>query len=216
MPRASSTDCASEGPTRGFRTLCLIACALGLAGCATVVIPPLDPRDPVPVFVLDHGQHSSLVLPADEGRLVRYAYGDWDYYALRKVTLVHGLRALLWPTPAALGRRVLPGPPQPDRVERQVRVVIERMFVVHVEAGAVRRLREELDAVFQAGLNTLLYNDAYDLEFVAHPVPYTLRYNSNYVVAEWLRRLGCEVRGNPVLPNWKIVEPASHRLDKSP
>jgi hypothetical protein len=189
--------------------LCLIACALCLAGCATVVIPPADLHDPAPVFVLDHGQHSSLVLPAEGGRMVRYSYGDWDYYALRKVTPVHGLRAILWPTQAALGRRELPGPPQPGSVERQVRVVTERMFIVHVEAGAVRRLREELDAVFRAGLGTLLYNEVYDLEFVEHPVPYTFRYNSNYVVAEWLRKLGCEVRGNPVLPNWKIVEPAS-------
>ena len=51
-----------------------------LSGCGTtLIVPPDKPRDPAPVFVLDHGRHTSLVLSAANGTLHRYAYGDLAY-----------------------------------------------------------------------------------------------------------------------------------------
>ena len=87
-----------------------MAASLLLAGCATVVVAPAAPEDPVPAFLLDHGGHASLVLPAEKGRLVRYAYGDFSWYALGRTGPGTGLAALAGGTPAALGRGELAGP----------------------------------------------------------------------------------------------------------
>ena len=185
--------------------LAFLGLTFWLSGCAPVtVVPPADPVQPVPVFLLDHGRHSSLVVPTPSGALIRYSYGDWEYYALGRTSLARGLAALLAPTPAALGRRELPGPPGPIQVRRQVRVGIEQLFSIDVAEADVARLGEQLDGLYQAGRPTRVYSAAMDLDFVHHPAPYTLRHNSNRMVAEWLRVLGCEVRGQPVLSDWRL------------
>jgi hypothetical protein len=178
--------------------------ALFLTGCSTVVIPPRAPLDPLPVYLLDHGQHSSLVLPSDGGNLTRYSYGDWAWYALVHTGPLQGTRALIGPTQAALGRRELAGPVNEASVRRGVLVPIEALLTINVGARNIEKLRRELDGIHELNRSKLVYNPLYDLEFVPHPEPYSLNHNSNRVVAEWLQRLGCRVRGSPVLSRWKI------------
>jgi hypothetical protein len=84
--------------------------ALCLSGCTTVVVPPARVAEPARVALLDHGRHASLVLKTAESGMVRYAYGDWDWYAQGTTGAIEGSAAVLWPTRAALGRRRLPGP----------------------------------------------------------------------------------------------------------
>ena len=175
-----------------------------LVGCSTVVIPPREPVDSQPVFLLDHGQHSSLVTPSDDNNLVRYSYGDWEWYALVHTGPVRGTRAVIGPTRAALGRRKLAGPVTEGSVRRGVLVPIEALFTINVGARHIERLRHELDSIHGMNRSELVYNPLYDLEFVPHPKPYSLNHNSNRVVADWLRDLGCEVRGSPVLSRWRI------------
>lgn len=177
-----------------------------LTGCAAVTVePPRQVAEPVPVFLLDHGRHSSLVLPAGDGRMARYSYGDWEYYALRRTGLATGLAALFGPTPAALGRSELAGPPTEEVLRAQVRIVVERIFEIEVEAAAADRLRTELDTIFETALESRIHSAGMDVEFVHHPVPYTFGHNSNRVVAGWLEALGCTITGRPILSNWKIA-----------
>ncbi len=177
-----------------------------LGGCATVITPPASPEQPLPVLVIDHGRHTSLVLPDGEDRLVRYAYGDWRYYAEGERGIRAAFDALFRGTLAALGRRELPGHADPELVVSRISVVVERVHLLHVEAAAAQRLRARLDAIYDAGADTRLYNSLMDLEFVPYPVPYTFRHNSNHVVAEWLVELGCEVSRRPVLANWRVAD----------
>jgi hypothetical protein len=190
---------------------------LGLAGlgllllaspmaCPTTVVPPADPADPVTVFLLDHGRTPSLILPAPGGRMTRYVYGDWNYYALRNTGLGDGLNALLWPTQGTLGRRELPGPPDPEAVRDQVRVSIENLYPLVVGGAESERLRARLDAEHRAGL-AAGSAEAYDLEFVPHPVRYTYFHNSNHMVAGWLRELGCSTRGPAFNSLWRVTSP---------
>ncbi|MGH8287112.1 MAG: hypothetical protein ACRETT_15295, partial [Steroidobacteraceae bacterium] len=90
-----------------------LVCGLvpGLAGCTTTIGAPVHPADPVEVFIIDQGRTASLVIPASSGGMLRYAYGDWRWYALRETGLFRGAAALLWPTQGALGRAELGGPP---------------------------------------------------------------------------------------------------------
>lgn len=175
-----------------------------LNGCTTVIVPPADPADPVSVFVLDHGRHSSLVLPLDDGGAVRYSYGDWDYYVLNRTSVLNGLRALLWPSPAALGRQLLAGPPEAAAIRRQLRVEVVTAHEIRVAADDARRLQHKLAELFASAAHTLYYDGLLDIHFVHHPEPYTLTHNSNYMVKRWLEQLGCEVSGRPILSNWQL------------
>ena len=65
-----------------------------------------------------------------------------------------------------------------------------------------------LDAVFLANISSLVHNDAYDLDFVYHPEPYSAFHNSNEVVADWLEELGCRVMRPSLFFTWKLDAPA--------
>lgn len=193
-----------------MRAWILLLIALAVAGpslacSSTAIIPPTTAAEPQQVFLLDHGRHASLVLPAGDSVVVRYSYGDWRWYAQQREGVFRGSTAVLWPTRAALGRRELASVPDSVSVRRAVRVGIEHMYMITVDAGDVLTLRRELDSLFDAHAETRIYNSAYDLEFVHHPTPYWLLHNSNQVVAAWLKRLGCTVRGGAMLSNWRIV-----------
>ncbi|MGH7544882.1 MAG: hypothetical protein ACREKI_01715 [Gemmatimonadota bacterium] len=172
--------------------------------CTAVIEPPAAPAEPQSVFVLDHGRHSSLVLPGDGGGLVRYSYGDWDWYALEKTGLFRGSSAVLWPTRAGFGRRELAGTATASSVRVAVRVGVEHLYEVVVDAREAAALRRRLDALFHAADSTLVYNEAYDLEFVHHPEKYWAFRNSNQMVARWLERLGCRVRGPALFSRWRV------------
>lgn len=174
-----------------------------LVGCTAVVKPPPEPRAPVPVFLLDHGWHASLVLPQGEG-LARYAYGDWEWYAHRRTGAGKAISALFTPSEAALGRRFLAGPATPESILRQMRVEVKRMYVIPVDPMRARMLTDRLDTLFQERQHEAVYNADYDLDFVPHPDLYGLGHNSNHVVAKWLRELGCTVEGPGTVGDWKV------------
>ena len=174
-------------------------------GCsATRIIPPDSVAEPAPVFVLEHSDSSSLVLSAADGSLHRYAYGDWAYYAERQTGSGTGLAALLWATPAGLGRRQLDGPATAASIYRQVRIDIDKLHTIEVERRQVERLRRQLDALFDATANHYPSPDV-DLVFVPHPLAYHLNHNSNHVVADWLVQLGCQVDSRPILSGWVVL-----------
>lgn len=190
-----------------YRHTPLLILVIVLSGCAGVTVtPPPGPKNPTSVFLLDHGRHSSLVLPDERGGMVRYSYGDWEYYALRRTGLSTGLAALFGPTPAALGRKELPGPPNATMVRQQVRVGIERLLELQVDLAAVTRLREQLDNIYHAAQDMRIYNADMDVDFVPHPVPYSLTHNSNRVAGEWLEALGCTLDGRAVFSRWRVRE----------
>jgi hypothetical protein len=174
-----------------------------LCGCAATVSCPEMGEDPRPVFLLDHGRHATLVLGRADGRLVRYSYGDWRYYAEADTRLRQGVAALLWRTPAALGRRELDAAPTQPELRRALRVGVEEILELEAAGAAVDALLRNLDATFFDARAHLHYNALYDLEFVPHPRAYWFWYNSNHMVADWLRGLGCAVRGGTLLSNWR-------------
>jgi hypothetical protein len=185
--------------------LIALASAPGLAGCATtIVVPPPAPADPVDVYVIDHGRTTSLAIAASDGGMLRYAYGDWDYYALGRNDFWHGVAALLWPTQAGLGRGVLEGPLTPDSVRRQL-TAIEAIHALRVERTLSLAFERRMDALFDSRRGTRVDNAAYRLSFVHHPRPYTYFWNSNHAVASWLRELGCRTQGWPARASWRVV-----------
>jgi len=169
------------------------------------VFPPQRVADPAQIGILDHGRTTSLIVEGPDDGMLRYAYGDWSWYALGRTGPAEGTSAVLWPTQATLGRRELPGPFSPIAVAREVRAPIEQALYVTVDARDVRRLVDRLDGIFDENRASSLYSEAHDLEFVPHPEPYSLARNSNGMVGDWLEQLGCRVDGNPVLSNWRLA-----------
>lgn len=189
--------------------LLVLVASLALPGCATTIYPPPAVTAPATVAVLDHGRHASLVVEIPgEARMIRYAYGDWAWYALRQTDAVEATRAIFWPSQGALGRRELAGPPSAESISRGVRVAIEHAVFIEVEAAAARDLIARLDGIYAANIATRIYNEAYDLEFVHHPDKYWVFHNSNRMVAEWLAILACEVEGPTILSDWHLRRPA--------
>jgi hypothetical protein len=180
-----------------------VAAPLWLFGCSATVYPPPDVAEPSQVGVLDHGQHSSLILQIPEG-MVRYSYGDWQWYALRQTGPIEGSSALFWPSAAALGRKQLLGPFSPAAVAREVRVLIEHTLYVTVEASDVQLLVARLDRIYEENPSEQVDNAAYDLMFVPYPEPYSMFHNSNQVVAGWLEQLGCRVEGTTLFSVWEL------------
>lgn len=179
-------------------------------GCTTTVRPPTvapgSIADPVTVWLLDHGRTPSLILPDEQGGMIRYSYGDWDYYALRETGFLDGVRALLWPTQGALGRMPMSGPLTAENIDHQVKVGIERMHPVQVERAAVERLRKRLESLYAANQASEVMTRSVDLAFVHHPRKYSYFHNSNHRIAAWMKELGCEIDGLAYYSRWELAE----------
>ena len=192
---------------RGRPTAVVVALVFGLTisllGCTTMIIPPTSPAEPVNVFVIDHGRTASLAIPASDGGMLRYAYGDWRYYALAKDSLWNGIAALLWPTQGALGRGTLEDPPTLVSVQQQVGS-IEHVHLVRVAHSSVIEFERNMERLYQSRSDTAVVNVLYGMNFVHHPRPYTYFWNSNHAVASWLRELGCQTRGLAFHSIWHV------------
>ncbi len=187
---------------------CIAALTAVLAtACTNTVVAPAEPERPVAAFLLDHGRHASLVLERADG-MTRYAWGDWDYYALNRTGPFRASGTLFGSNQAGLGRKPLPGPADQARVRRQVAVPIEALWRIDVPGERARQLHERLDRRFDEERATRIANPLYDLEFVQDRQPYNLTSNSNHRVGEWLRELGCEVRMAGPFSGWRVTSPA--------
>jgi hypothetical protein len=176
-----------------------------LSGCGFTITPPPLPSNPTQVFLLDHGRHSSLVLPSDN-EMIRYSYGDWDWYVLNQRGIRKAGRALFLSSPAALARQKLSTVPQKESVRRAVHVSIENIFSITVELDKIVSLKARLEHIFAENRQRLYHDPSYGMDFVPYPEPYTLSHNSNQVVAQWLRELGAEVSGGGPFSRWKLTE----------
>lgn len=185
--------------------LILLVAALLSASCTTIIQPPAAPYDPDIVLLITHGRSSSLILHGGEDA-TRWAYGDWRYYALGRKESSDALAAILWPTRAALGRQTIERAPRtPSDLVSRLGIGIDEIFAIEVSRESVARLEGRLQELFAANLDTLLYNPGPGLEFVEHPQRYSLVSNSNGMVAAWLRELGCEISGVPLLSKWRVA-----------
>ena len=180
--------------------LLILATALLLQGCSARITPPDTLKQPVTVYLLDHGRHASLLLP-DQDHWRRYSYGDWRYYALGEKTTQTAIAALLWSTPGALGRQQITST-EPPITPAALGVGIEHVYPLKVEHTAVQALLTRLDKKFFSHTEHLYINPTTGMAFVRIDTRYRFDRNSNVRVAQWLKDLGCEVTGWPQLSRW--------------
>ena len=186
---------------RGAALLPVLAVPIG---CTTTVVTPAAVKRPVTVYLLDHGRTPSLVLPADSGKMVRYMYGDWEWYARSNTNAWRGFLALFVPTQGTLGRDAFPAVDSAGAVREAVAVGIDELFAIEVERGRAWELHQALESQFAAKRDESVWSEGNRARFVPHPQKYTYFTNSNHMVAGWLRELGCETRGPAFHSRWKV------------
>lgn len=187
-----------------------------LAGCAATLTPPPAVSDPLAVYVLDHGRHNSLVLVLADDHAMRYALGEWEWYAEGRTGLGRSFQALFMATPSALGRVRLEQPLEPDCWVGQVGSEIFSVLAFVAEREQVEGLAADIDQQFEQSSVPPGFRPGLNLEFIPGPRPYTLGQNSNHQVVEWLEILGFEVRGvvafgafRPASPQFSFIADSS-------
>jgi hypothetical protein len=197
------------GAAAAVAILVLVLAAVLPATRTTVIVLPAAPlAEPTAIILLDYGATSSLILPAGPGRAVAYAYGDWEYYALRRKGWWNLVRALVWPTDGGLARLPLDASIEPEAIRRELPYAVEALHVLRADRSAVDRLRERLDELYRRGVDVRQVTWPEGITFVPHPDRYTYFYNSNHAVADWLKDLGCGVRGPAVYARWRVENAA--------
>ena len=189
------------------RTAALILITLTFAspGCATTVVPPREVRDPVTVYVTDYGRHSSILMPIDDSTLIEYAFGDYDFFALEHWRWWDMLRVAMYSKRSTLGRRIVAM--RFDAASLRDELGSVNAQPITIERVRVRELERKLEERFTARLDTQVFGPTTELWFVQDPRHYRLSKNCNAQTADWLRELGCEIRGAALTSSFK-VQPA--------
>ncbi|MCC5860452.1 MAG: hypothetical protein JJT93_00910 [Gammaproteobacteria bacterium] len=198
----------SHGKPGAARLILGAVVGLLAVGCTAVITAPVSVSDPVPVYVLDHGRHNSLVLVVEGERALRLAYGEWGWYVEGRTGPLRTLSTLFRPTPGALGRGELRGPLEPACWQAEVGSKIRAVLGFSAERAEVRALATSIEQRFDTADPPPSVSLRLNLEFIVAEQPYTLAYNSNHRVVEWLEMLGFEVRGDPTLGRLRAADPA--------
>ena len=180
------------------------AVLLSLTACAIRVTPPVELEHPQTIFIADYGRHASLLLPAADGRLREFAFGEWEWFALGNDQWYRVGPALLWPTVGTLGTREFDGPAEIDAIRKQIPA--QRIHELRVEQDAAAALLARLDQRVSAGADEKVLNSELAITFVPHADRYCLFRECNSVVAGWLRELGCRVTGSPFSTDFIVQE----------
>jgi hypothetical protein len=173
--------------------------AVVLAATACTTIDPPDPaslKDPCTIHAARELGHLALFLPAADGSLVEYGFGDRIYLS------TPGWPGRLWsvllvfdpfPTPGALIRE-----PRGDLRLARIRAAGTTLLTFAVERAPMLALRDRLDAEWAGGRPCSDWSALHSSE-----TGYELWYrNCQDVAADWLRELGCRIGWFRIVPRW--------------
>ncbi len=178
--------------------------ALILPGCAWTIRAPSTVTDPVPVWITEYGKHCRVALPSGPSTFTEYGFGEWHYYALEDRGWLSTLRAGAGFGSGAFSRRTLT--PAPDGTLGPRQTGGTRSERIQVERTQADSLRRELDARWQRNQSQIRIRQVDAVPVSRDTAPYNLFDNSNHATAHWLGQLGCEVRGFPLMANFRVEE----------
>lgn len=209
----------ARGQGRSVVLLLFLAVLTGFAsGCTARVTPPNPERleQPQLVWMSAHKMHAAVIMPTEVAQQwVLYEYGEWRWYAEGNTAWYRFLPVFAWPTRGSLGRRQMTFSAEMDAETIRRTVDADQVWGFLVEREHVDALRSTLDQRFADHIDTVVYNDKLYTWLVHDPSPYHLLRTCNHVLAQWLRRLDCTVRGWG--PYWKWqVEDAPYRATRPP
>ncbi|MFT6078206.1 MAG: hypothetical protein ACI8UD_002014 [Planctomycetota bacterium] len=170
-------------------------------GCTSTIRPPLDPVDPVVVFVLSEAMHTGIVLPPDPGssgnpdQYVEFGFGDWSWFALANNSWHNAFSTMLWPTQGALGRRTF-GARTAEQLRNRASWAKLQPILVSREKAA--QLRRRLQAEFDSARKLVVVRQSLNFKFVPTEYSYWLLHNCADLAVDWLQELDCDAWWCPV------------------
>lgn len=174
-----------------------------LSGCAWKIIPPEKVSQPVIVHVTEYGRHTRLAMPkADEPGFWEYGFGEWNYYGLERRGLWDAIRAMTGLGQGAFSRRALPSRADGSFDLRAARGT--RSAKIAVEASRVSALRQKLEDRWRRNVSHVVIRKWDSVPVSRDFESYHVFNNSNMATARWLKHLGCEIRGLPILSNFYV------------
>ncbi len=192
---------ATSGRPRHLQRAGLILFLL-LPGCAWTVRAPATVADPVPVWISEYGKHCRVAVPSGRSTFVEYGFGEWNFYAREKRDIFSILRAGSGFGAGAFSRRELI--PAADGTLSPWQTGGTRSESVLVERARAESLRGKLDARWQSNRHNVRQREIDGVVVSRDSARYHVFRNSNHATAEWLRELGCDVRGFPLLSNFRV------------
>lgn len=175
------------------------------SGCAMHITPPRDVAEPAKIYLADYGRHSSVLLPEDDKTLVEFTYGQWHWFALNKNAWYNAWYLSIFPASGTLGRRVVPNDMSDEEMKSELAAL--EVYSLNVERSRAIALRDELQRMYDANIDTKVNNSLVGMDFVRAPIIYSLYFqNCNKVVAVWLERMGCHVGGSHHFADFKIKQ----------
>jgi hypothetical protein len=200
-------------------TLLFACCRAGAGGCTTVT-PPARPSDPVAVYLCDYGIHSSLLLPAGDGRrFVEYAWGDWGYSAKNSAWPQDAFGALFLSGSSAFGRRFVDAQEggRPPAVLHNGPDQTARVFAIEAPRERVAALVRELDARYAEGARAgrTIYNPVNQVTYVPDRRHYSIFNNCNHFTNSCLQQLGCQIGGFTAHANYAVNQPTARESAQS-
>ena len=182
------------------------------AGCSATIVPPSNPADPVDVFVTDYGRHSSVILPTPVDQrttYIEYAFGDYRWFALGD-TKWYAIGSMISSGQSTLGRRQCKRPSM-DSAESDIEFAhaldCDKLIRLRCDRQRAAKLADDLDARFLREAQNkggTVHSDYSGLDHVKDSEGYCALHNCNHVTANWLRELGCEIHGFPVLSHYEL------------
>lgn len=135
-------------------------------GCATNVTAPQRVRNPAIVYVTDYGKHSSILLPAPAGGYDEYAYGDYNWFALGRVSVRNAFVAMLISPKATLGTRHI------DMHEGQIEIEdlpgCIRLTEFTVDRNRAESLEMTLAATFRRAKDSPIHSEFSGLQHIEY------------------------------------------------
>jgi hypothetical protein len=192
-----------------FRLICVHLCSSVVAfsafGCWTITPPPkASIKDPVPVFVADYGEHSSVLLPQSEGVYVEYLFGDWGYAVENNDNALGAVIALLFSPQSSLGRIITPMGPAEDH-PATVRTPA-RLVRIDASREKVTKIAQELADRYENARTDPVYNPENQAFFVKDRTHYWLFNNCNHMTRTILRQLDCTSSGFVYISDFEVKE----------
>ena len=183
--------------------------ALFLPGCAWTIRPLSDIADPVPVWITEYGRHCRVALPSGPSKFTEYGFGEWHFYALEDRGILSTLRAATGFGRGAFSRRELTPAPDETLGPRQTGGTrSERVLVERTRADSLHR---ELEARWQGNQTNVRIRARDRVPVSSDAEGYHLFSNSNHATARWLRRLGCDIHGFPLMANFRVKNGTDHQ-----
>jgi hypothetical protein len=194
-----------ELPARPPLSLIFMAGLLcAAAGCQTTVHPPSTITQPTTVYLTDEVVHSSILMPADDGRYVEYAFGDWAYAALDRHDPFHTVRALFFSPQGALGRRFLSLNVSAHPMNPELKGISVHALIL--DRADVNELTRMLDARIDSA-KSKAENPENHFLFATVAEHYSFFNNCNTLTKRSLRQLKCDVESRSPFAMYDVVPP---------